>query len=144
MSEWSGLQLFSWCRGLGRLQRNSRFRSLTSFTTTVFQSGLAPYSDRPAALGGRPWLNFPFFFLPILLFFSTQIFYPFYFLLYPFCFLSHPFCFSSSHVELINGVQYLERSKWHCGCTWHWNAVSGHLNQQCLFCQLAILDSPFC
>ena len=31
-----------------------------------------------------------FFLLPILLFFSAQIFC---FLLYPFCFLSHPFCF---------------------------------------------------
>ena len=72
----------------------------------------------------RPWPNF-LFLLPILLFFSAQIFYPFCFLLYPFCFLSHPLCFSSSHVELINGVQYLERSTWHCGCTWHWNAING-------------------
>jgi len=32
------------------------------------------------------------------------------FFLYPFCFLLYLFCFSSSHVELINGVQYLQRS----------------------------------
>jgi len=31
-------------------------------------------------------------------------------------------------------VQYLERNTWYCGCIRHWNAISGHLNQQCLFC----------
>jgi len=46
VSEQSGLKLFSRCRGLGRLQRNSRFRSLTSFTTTVLV-WLSPYSDTP-------------------------------------------------------------------------------------------------
>ena len=56
--------------------------------------------------------------LTILLFFSAQIF-------HQFCFLLYPFCFSSSHVEQINGVQYLERSTWHFGCTLHWNAISG-------------------
>jgi len=87
-----------------------------------------------------------FFLLPILLFFSAQIVYPFCFsfllkfsthFAFLFCsnflpillpiapFLSHPFCFSSSHVEIISGVQYLERSTWHCGRTWHWDAFSG-------------------
>ena len=41
-------------------------------------------------------------FLPILLFFSAQIFYPFCILLYPFCFLSHTFCFSSRIMLLMN------------------------------------------
>jgi len=25
------------------------------------------------------------------------------------------------------GAQYVARSTWHCGCMWHWNAISGHL-----------------
>jgi len=43
-----------------------------------------------------------------------------------------------------NGVQYLERSTWHCGCTRHWNAISGPSKSTMPILLIAILDSPFC
>ena len=80
----------------------------------------------------RPWPIF-FFFTHFAFLFCSN-FLPILLPIVPILLLSHPFCLLSSHVELINGVQYLERSTWHCVCMWHWNAISGHLNQHCLFC----------
>ena len=75
------------------------------------------------SLKSRPWPNF-LFPLPILLFLSAQ--FSTHFASYCTHFAFYDTHFASHQVmELINGVQYLERSTWHCGCTWNWNAING-------------------